>query len=42
LGRIEEILQEYGKLTNKDYKKEKIYVFLDEVQKSKHWFHPVN
>ncbi len=35
--RIEELLKEYSKLTDIDYKKEKIYLFLDEVQKSKYW-----
>jgi predicted AAA+ superfamily ATPase len=35
--RIEEILKEYSKLTEVNYKKEKIYLFLDEVQKSKNW-----
>jgi predicted AAA+ superfamily ATPase len=35
--RIEDILKEYSKLTGVDYKKEKIYLFLDEVQKSKNW-----
>lgn len=35
--RIEEPLKEYSKLTGVDYKKEKIYLFLDEAQKSKNW-----
>ncbi|MEM5778627.1 MAG: AAA family ATPase [Candidatus Aenigmatarchaeota archaeon] len=35
--RIDEILKEYSKLTDIDYKKEKIYLFLDEAQKSKNW-----
>lgn len=35
--RIEDILKEYSELTKVDYKKEKIYVFLDEAQKSKNW-----
>jgi predicted AAA+ superfamily ATPase len=35
--RIDELLKEYSKLTDIDYRKEKIYLFLDEVQKSKNW-----
>lgn len=35
--RIEDILKEYSRITDVDYKKEKIYLFLDEVQKSKDW-----
>jgi len=35
--RIEEILKEYSKLTNVNYKEEKIFLFLDEAQKSKNW-----
>ncbi|MEM5793504.1 MAG: ATP-binding protein [Candidatus Aenigmatarchaeota archaeon] len=35
--RIEEILREYSRLTSVDYKKDKVYLFLDEVQKSKRW-----
>ncbi|MBI2452075.1 ATP-binding protein [Candidatus Pacearchaeota archaeon] len=35
--RIEEILKDYSKITNIDYKKEKIYLFIDEAQKSKNW-----
>jgi hypothetical protein len=35
--RIEELLKEYSKLTEVNYKREKIYLFLDEVQKSKCW-----
>lgn len=35
--RIEEILRKYSKLTDVDYKKEKIYLFLDEVQKARNW-----
>ena len=34
---IEEILKDYSAITGIDYKKEKIYLFLDEVQKSKNW-----
>jgi len=35
--RMDEILREYSTLTNVNYKKEKIYLFLDEAQKSKNW-----
>ena len=35
--KFDEILKEYSKITNIDYKKEKIYWFIDEVQKSKNW-----
>jgi predicted AAA+ superfamily ATPase len=35
--RIDELLKEYSKLTDIDYRKEKIYLFLDEVQKAKNW-----
>ena len=35
--RIEDILKEYSKVTDIDYKKEKVYLFLDEVQKAKNW-----
>ena len=34
---IEDILKEYSKITDIDYKKEKIYLFLDEAQKAKNW-----
>lgn len=34
---IDEILREYSRLTDVDYKKEKIYLFLDEIQKSENW-----
>jgi len=34
---IEGILKEYSKITNVDYKKEKIYLLIDEAQKSKNW-----
>ena len=34
---IEELLKEYSKLTGIDYKKEKILLFLDEIQKAKRW-----
>ncbi len=33
--RIEEILEEYSALTKVDFRKEKVYLFLDEVQKAK-------
>lgn len=35
--RIEGILREYAKITNVDYKKEDLYLFLDEVQKASEW-----
>lgn len=35
--RVEDILREYSKLTDVDYKEGKIYLFLDEAQKSKNW-----
>ncbi|MDI6737900.1 MAG: ATP-binding protein [Nanoarchaeota archaeon] len=35
--RIEDILKEYSVITGRDYKKESVYLFLDEVQKSKNW-----
>ncbi len=35
--KFDEILKEYSKITNIDYKKEQIYWFIDEVQKSKNW-----
>jgi predicted AAA+ superfamily ATPase len=35
--RLREILKEYSGLTGVDYKTEKIYLFLDEAQKSKNW-----
>ncbi len=35
--KFDEILKEYSRITNVDYKKEKIYLFIDEVQKSKNW-----
>jgi len=34
---IEEVLKDYTEITGVDYKKEKVYLFLDEVQKSKDW-----
>lgn len=34
---IEELLKEYTSITQEDYTKEKIYLFLDEAQKSKNW-----
>ena len=35
--RIDELLKEYSELTGVDYKNERIFLFLDEVQKSKNW-----
>ena len=35
--KVEQILEDYSKLTAVDYKKEKIYFFVDEIQKSKNW-----
>ena len=35
--KIEEILKEYSDITGIDYRKEKFYLFIDEVQKSKNW-----
>jgi predicted AAA+ superfamily ATPase len=37
VGEIKEILDIYSKLTEKDYEKEKIFVFLDEIYKLKNW-----
>ncbi len=34
---IDELLEEYSKLTGIDYKKERVYVFLDEIQKLENW-----
>lgn len=34
---VEELLDEYTKITGIDYKKERIYVFLDEIQKLENW-----
>lgn len=39
--RIEELLREYSRLVDIDYKREKIYLFLDEAQKSKDWISDV-
>ncbi|MEM7815909.1 MAG: ATP-binding protein, partial [Candidatus Aenigmatarchaeota archaeon] len=39
--RIEDILKEYSTLTDMDYRKERIYLFLDEAQKSKSWIDSV-
>ena len=36
-NRIDELLKEYSELTDVDYKNERIFLFLDEVQKSKNW-----
>lgn len=35
--RIEDVLKDYSKITEVDYKKEKVYLILDEVQKSRNW-----
>ncbi len=35
--KIEEILKDYSKITEVSYKKERVYLFLDEVQKAKGW-----
>lgn len=35
--RVEDILKEYSRLTDIDYKKDEIYLFLDEAQKSENW-----
>lgn len=35
--RLSDVLKEYSKITEIDYKKEKIFLFLDEIQKSKNW-----
>ncbi|MEM3404412.1 MAG: ATP-binding protein [Nitrososphaeria archaeon] len=35
--RIEDMLKEYSRITNVDYNKEKVYLFLDEVQKARNW-----
>lgn len=35
--RIENILKDYSKITDTDYKKEKLYLFLDEAQKAANW-----
>jgi predicted AAA+ superfamily ATPase len=35
--RIEDILKDYSKITAVDYRKQKIYLFLDEAQKAKEW-----
>src|SRR3989344_3736637 len=34
---IEKILKDYSNITGIDYKKEKIYFFIDEAQKSNYW-----
>lgn len=39
--RIEDILKEYSRLTRLDYKGERIYLFLDEIQKAKYWTNSV-
>ncbi len=35
--RIEDILKDYAKITGIDYRNEPVYIFLDEVQKSREW-----
>ncbi|MEM3108157.1 MAG: AAA family ATPase, partial [Candidatus Bathyarchaeia archaeon] len=35
--RIDELLKEYSRLTDVDYKRERIYLFLDEAQKARDW-----
>jgi len=35
--RLQELLKEYSRLTGVNYKDERVYMFLDEVQKSKNW-----
>jgi predicted AAA+ superfamily ATPase len=35
--RLQELLKEYSRLTGVNYKDERVYLFLDEVQKSKNW-----
>ena len=35
--RIEEILREYSTITNVDFTKEQVYLFLDEIQKAQEW-----
>ncbi len=37
VGEIKEILDTYSKITDKDYEKEKIHVFLDEIYKLEGW-----
>lgn len=37
IGEIEDILHAYSKITEKDYEKEKVFVFLDEIYKLKEW-----
>ena len=36
-GEIEEIMNEYLKISGKELGKEKVYIFLDEIQKVKNW-----
>ena len=38
IGEIKEILDTYTKITEKDYEREKIFVFLDEIYKLKDWY----
>ena len=35
--RIDELLKEYSRLTDVDYKKDRVYLFLDEAQKARNW-----
>jgi len=35
--RIDELLREYSRLTDIDYKRERVYLFLDEAQKAVNW-----
>lgn len=37
VGKIKKVLDTYTKLTEKDYEKEKIFVFLDEIYKLEEW-----
>ncbi len=37
VGGIKEVLDAYSKITEKDYEKEKIFVFLDEIYKMENW-----
>lgn len=37
VSEIKEILDNYSKITEKDYEKEKIYIFLDEIYKLENW-----
>ncbi len=37
VGEIKQVLDAYSKITEKDYEKEKIFVFIDEIYKLKNW-----